>query len=200
MDNRKTGRSIAGWVARMGLLLAAACALSAVESMVLLPGAPPGVKLGLSNVVTMCCLFVMGNRPAYLLAVLKGFFVLLTRGPVAGLLSLGGGLLSLSVLVLLHRMRRPAFSLVGMSICGAVSHNIGQMVLARLFTNAFLWYYLPVLLVSGVIVGTATGKIVSSLLPDWQRTSALLGQGPGAWRHVPPSGMEQRPSRRENIK
>ena len=199
MLNRKNGFS-AAWVARMGLQLAAACALSAVESMILLPGAPPGVKLGLSNVVTMCCLFGMGSRPAYQVAVLQGLCVGLTLGPEAARLRLGGGLLSLSVLVLLCRRRRPALGWVGLGVCGAVSHNIGQMLLARFFTNAFLFYYLPVLLVSGVIMGTITGRIVASLLPYWERTSAFLGTGTGFGRRSSSFGAGTDPSQGENIK
>ena len=64
----------------MGLMFALAMVLSYVESMITVPGLPPGVKLGLSNIVTMYCVFFLGWRQAYTLAVLKGSFALLTRG------------------------------------------------------------------------------------------------------------------------
>lgn len=65
----------------MGLMFALAMVLSYVESMITVPGLPPGVKLGLSNIVTMYCVFFLGWRQAYTLAVLNGSFAqLLTPG------------------------------------------------------------------------------------------------------------------------
>ena len=79
--------------ALLGLLFALSVVLNLVEAGFsgLVP--IPGIKLGLSNVVTMYCLFCMGKREAFLLAGLKAFFVLLTRGLVGACLSLSGGLL-----------------------------------------------------------------------------------------------------------
>ena len=76
----------------MGLMFALAMVLSYVESMITVPGLPPGVKLGLSNIVTMYCVFFLGWRQAYTLAVLKGSFALLTRGFTAACMSTAGGL------------------------------------------------------------------------------------------------------------
>ena len=59
-----------------------------LESMVTIPGMLPGIRLGLSNLVTMYCLFFLGKGAGYTMAVMKSLFVLLTRGFVAGLLSL----------------------------------------------------------------------------------------------------------------
>lgn len=74
--------------ALLGLLFALSIVLNLVEAGFsgLVP--IPGIKLGLSNVVTMYCLFCMGKREAFLLAGLKAFFVLLTRGLVGACLSL----------------------------------------------------------------------------------------------------------------
>ena len=52
----------------MGLLFATAVVLSYIEGMVSVPGLPPGVKLGLSNIVTMYCVFFLGVSNAYTLA------------------------------------------------------------------------------------------------------------------------------------
>lgn len=50
----------------MGLMFALAMVLSYVESMITVPGLPPGVKLGLSNIVTMYCVFFWdGGRPIH---------------------------------------------------------------------------------------------------------------------------------------
>ncbi|MEG1017881.1 MAG: Gx transporter family protein, partial [Oscillospiraceae bacterium] len=45
----------------MGMLFALAIALSYLENMLPpIAGAVPGIKLGLSNIVTMYCLFIEG--------------------------------------------------------------------------------------------------------------------------------------------
>ena len=54
----------------MGLLFAVAVVLSYIEGMVTIPGLPPGIKLGLSNIVTMYCVFFLGVPSAYTLAIL----------------------------------------------------------------------------------------------------------------------------------
>ena len=80
-------------IALMGLLFAMAMALSVAESLLpVLPMLPPGFKLGLSNIVTMYALFMLGVRKGLTIAVLKSCFVLLTRAPVAAFLSLCGGI------------------------------------------------------------------------------------------------------------
>ena len=70
--NRKVKR-----LALMGLLFALAMALSFLESLLpALPMLPPGIRLGLSNIVTMYALFALGPVSGYTIAVLKSLFVL----------------------------------------------------------------------------------------------------------------------------
>ena len=69
----------------MALLFAMAMVLSILESMIpALPMLPPGVKLGLSNIVTMYALFVLGPAQGYTIAVLKSFFVFLVGVIIEG--------------------------------------------------------------------------------------------------------------------
>ena len=152
-------------MALMGLFFALSLTFSFLESMVTVPGLPPGVKLGLSNLVTMYCLFFLGRRSAYALAVLKSFFVFLTRGPVGAFLSFCGGLLSVTVMTGADSVSRKKLSYTALSILGAVSHNAGQLIAARFLIGQFLWYYIPVLLVSGVIMGVLTGTMFGHLTP-----------------------------------
>jgi heptaprenyl diphosphate synthase len=65
--------------------------LNLVENMIPpITGLPPGVKLGLSNIVVMYCLFNVNKTTAFSIASLKSVFVLITRGATAGLLSFAG--------------------------------------------------------------------------------------------------------------
>ena len=168
-SSRRRGPAVR--VAMMGLLFALAMVLSFAESLLpVLPGLPPGVKLGLSNVVTMFTLFFLGLRPGLTLACLKGLFALLTRGPVAGAMSLGGGLLSVLIMWILLRAKRWEASELLISVFGAVFHNVGQLFVAGLvLKSAFVWYYLPVLAISGVLMGCLTGLLLRVMTPYMKR-------------------------------
>ena len=104
MTGKKT--STAKEAALMGMLFAMAMALSFAESLLpVLPMLPPGFKLGLSNIVTMYTLFMLGTKRGFAIAVMKSLFVLLTRAPVAAFMSLCGGLLSVVCMALCARVR-----------------------------------------------------------------------------------------------
>ena len=152
----------------MGLLFATAVVLSYIEGMVSVPGLPPGVKLGLSNIVTMYCVFFLGVSNAYTLAVLKALSVLLMRGPTGALLSLLGGLL------LLH-LKGSSLSYLVISILGAIGHNMGQLLGASMLTGtALTLYYFPVLILSGVGMGLVTGLVLKTVLPAVEKLDRQL--------------------------
>lgn len=149
------------------LLFAVAIVLSIIEGQ--LPPiivAVPGVKFGLSNIVVMFCLFCLNKKQAFLLVILKSMFALLTRGVMAGVLSLCGGVCSLLVMIVLIMVFKDRISYLMVSISGAVAHNIAQFVaISLLFTNLFFWAYLPVLIISGIVAGVATSVLLRVLLP-----------------------------------
>lgn len=152
--------------ALMGLLFALSLVLSFVESAFSAFIPIPGIKLGLSNIVVMYCLFFLGKKEAYALAALKAFFVFLTRGPVGAAMSLSGGLLSVTVMLLLTRGERsPLF----VSVCGGLSHNVGQLAAASLFlSSGMVFYYFPVLAVAGMGMGVFTGVTLRLLTPHFK--------------------------------
>lgn len=158
-------------VAFTGMLFALSMALAFLEG--LLPTVaflPPGVKLGLSNIITMYALFCVGEKRALLIAVLKSIFVLLTRGTVAGILSLSGGILSVAVMVGVSVILKEKVSYLTVSILGAVFHNIGQLVAASfLLQTEMALYYLPVLILSGIGMGLITGLTVRVVMPVLNR-------------------------------
>jgi heptaprenyl diphosphate synthase len=150
-----------------GLLFAVAIVVAILEGM--LPPIPvpiPGVKIGLSNIVVMYVVFFLGAKQAYGIAVLKSFFVLITRGAIAGALSLTGGLLSITVMLLLMYFTNKKASYAITSIFGAISHNIGQfIVISLIYTGTSVWFYLPLLIVAGVVTGLLTAGILKIILP-----------------------------------
>ena len=153
-------------IALSGLLFALAMALSFIEGTLTIPGLLPGMKLGLANIVVMYALFFMGPKQALVLDVLKALFVFLVSGFTAGLLSLCGGLLSLLVMWVLYYLLpvRPTWFIL--SVCGALAHNIGQLLGAGLIlSSAMSLYYAPVMLVLGLIMGALTSLTLKAILP-----------------------------------
>ena len=158
-------------LALMGLLFALAMALSFLESLLpALPMLPPGIRLGLSNIITMYALFVLGPVSGYTIAVLKSLCVLLTRGAVAAAMSAAGGIVSVTAMLLLSRLPGVKKQYLLLSIFGGAAHNLGQLVAARfIISNPYVWYYLPVLLVAGIVMGAITGMVLRVILPYLNR-------------------------------
>lgn len=157
-------------VALSGMLFALAMALSFVEGTLVIPGLLPGMKLGLANIVVMYALFFMGPEQAFFLDLLKALFVFLVSGWTAGVLSLCGGLLSLAVMWLLYYVLpwRPTWFIL--SVCGALGHNIGQLLGASvILSSALSLYYAPVMLVLGLVMGALTALTLRALLPALAR-------------------------------
>lgn len=153
------------------LLFAMAIVLSFVEnSLPPIMTAVPGVKFGLSNIAVMYALFFVGKKEAFSIAILKSFFVFFIRGFVAAVLSFSGGFLSVLIMLLLIYIFRDRISYLLLSVCGAISHNIGQFVaITIIYSNLYLWVYLPVLLISGVLAGVATATMLKFILPALKR-------------------------------
>ena len=160
-------------IAFLGVMLAVVFVLSAAESLLLtLPLLPPHVRPGLSNIVVMYCLFCVGYKQAIGLGVAKSLFVLLTRGPTAGLLSLCGGMLSIAVIILLLTLfdgkgGEGKMSYACVSVAGAIAHNLGQLaaIMALMATPAMI-YFLPTLILTGIATGLLTGTLLKILMPS----------------------------------
>ncbi|MCR5509035.1 MAG: Gx transporter family protein [Lachnospiraceae bacterium] len=119
----------------------------------------PGVKLGLANVVSLTALYLIGTFPAYLITIIRVLIIgILFGSPYSVMFSMTGGLISLTVMLILKRTG--LFSMTAVSAAGGVSHNIGQYLVAYLTLNELkLYYYIPVLIIAGVVCGIATGLL-----------------------------------------
>lgn len=144
-------------IATYGLLVALAFIFSYVESLIPIPFGVPGMKLGLANLVVITALYAMGNKEAFVLSMLRIVLVGFTfRDPSTIAFSLAGGLLSWALMAIFKKSN--LFSMTGVSIIGGVSHNVGQIAVAILYVNNMnLIYYLPFLLLTGVVTGALIG-------------------------------------------
>ena len=151
----------------MALLLAISVALSALEHMLPpLMVAVPSVRLGLSNIVTMYALFFMGGKYAFGIAVLKSLFVLLMRGVTAGIMSAFGGVFSVLAMLILGLIFKDKISYLILSVTGAIVHNFAQIAAASIILESnLLLLYWPILLISGVVLGSVTGTILRYVMP-----------------------------------
>ena len=156
MKNTKT-------VARIALLTVLALALSYLELLVPLNIGVPGIKLGLPNVVIIFALYRLRSRDAIAISLIRVLLAALLFGSVLSMAySLAGALLSFLVMLLLHGSRK--FGCTGVSVAGAVAHNLGQVLAAvvLLETRQLVWYF-PALCLSGVVAGVCIG-LVSALM------------------------------------
>lgn len=148
--------------AEYGIITALAMILSYVEAMIPAFFAVPGMKLGLTNVIVIAVLYLKGGRSAMLVNLLRIFLVsVLFSNGVSFLYSLAGGMLSCAVMILLRR----CFGIIAVSICGGISHNIGQILVAMALTetSAIAWY-LAVLWFTGIATGAVVGLMGAGLI------------------------------------
>ena len=145
-------------IAFLGLCAGVALVLAYVEA--LLPplyAAVPGIKLGLPNIAIIFILYRFGLREAAAVSLIRIVAVALLFGnPMTFAYSVAGAFLSLLVMTILRKL--DLFSIVGVSVAGAVFHNVGQILTAIvLLGTAELGYYLIVLAVTGTISGILVG-------------------------------------------
>ncbi len=151
-------------VAYFGVFTALALIFSYVETLIPINFGIPGIKLGLANLIIIIALYKMSIREAYALSVVRVVLAGFMFGNLFSIIySLAGGLLSLTVMTLLKKTDK--FSLFGMSMAGGVFHNVGQLIVAILvMENLNIVYYMPVLLISGLITGFVIGIVAGEML------------------------------------
>ena len=145
--------------AYLGLFAAVAIIFGYVESLIPVFAGIPGVKIGLANLAILFILDRYSWREAALVSVVR----ILVIGLFSIVYSLAGAALSLPVMNFLKK--HSEFSLIGISVAGGVTHNIGQLIVAMIVvSNTSLMVYAPALLVAGVLAGVAIGVLVKEVL------------------------------------
>lgn len=151
----------------LGILVALALALYVAERMIPIPILPvPGVKLGLANIVTLVAIFMFSFQEVLLFVIVRTLLSSLFGGGLSGFMfSLSGGLLSMLVMYLLIRFAAHWLSLPGISVIGALFHNLGQLLVAAVIVKTFgILLYLPLLIASAGLTGLAVGFTTLMLL------------------------------------
>ena len=146
-------------IAKMSMLVALAIIFSYIEFLIPINLGVPGIKLGMANLVIVIALYTMNTMDVWLISVLRILILGFMFGSGMSIIySIAGAVLSLIVMCIIKRIK--GFSIVGVSIAGGVCHNIGQIVVAMLVVETTgILYYMPALLVAGVITGAIIGII-----------------------------------------
>ena len=151
-------------MALTGVFIALAMVLSYLESLVPIGFAVPGIKLGLANLVTIVSLYKLGLKNTIIISLGR----ILLSGILFGnmmviIYSLAGAFLSILVMVLVKNTK--IFSATGVSICGAIAHNLGQIIVAVIsLENMNIMYYMIVLAIAGAIAGTVIGLLSGMII------------------------------------
>ena len=152
-------------IATTAMLIALAMVFSYVEALFPIPIGIPGVKPGLANIVIVVGLELLTAKEVFAILTGRIFLSGLLFGNVlSAAYSLAGGICSFLVMIAARKSRH--LSVVGVSMAGGVSHNMGQLAVAVLLVwNLRILYYLPVLLMAGVITGWLIGMISARIIP-----------------------------------
>lgn len=150
-------------VANYGVLVTLALVASYVETLIPISLGVPGAKIGLANLITIVALFLMGWKDAFAISIIRIVLAGFLFGNLFAIFyGLAGAILSLLIMMLLKKLE---FGTVAVSCAGGVAHNIGQISFAALLVeNSRLFYYLPVLLIAGVLAGIVIGIIGGELI------------------------------------
>lgn len=169
-ENRMDGR-----LSRVAVLVALACVLQVAESFI--PHPVPGLRLGLANMITLTAMVLLGFRYAMEVALLRTILSALIMGTFMSptfILSFSGAVVSTAVMGLfywlsgIHRYFR--LSVIGVSILGAVTHNMVQLFLAYflLVKHGGIFIFFPYLslgaVATGWVVGVVTGGVCCRVL------------------------------------
>ena len=148
----------------LALTVALAMILSFIESQIPAFVAIPGVKMGLANIAVVFALYKLGWKEAVLVSLIRVFLVSLLFGTGASLFySAAGAVLSLLGMIGLKATK--LFSSVPVSVAGGVLHNVGQIGMACLLLETdVLRYYLPFLMLSGILAGTVIGVVAAIMV------------------------------------
>lgn len=151
-------------VAKIGIFVALAMVFSYIEVLIPFNFGIPGVKLGIANIVVVTALYQLKAKEVFMISLVRIFLMgVLFGNGVSLIYSLAGGILSLSVMLICKKTN--LFSVIGVSVAGGVSHNIGQILAAAfVIHNSSIFYYLVVLGIAGIVTGLLIGFLSEHII------------------------------------
>ncbi|ABW19309.1 Gx transporter family protein [Alkaliphilus oremlandii] len=146
---------------RLAMLTSVGLALHIIESIIPNPftAFAPGAKLGLANIIGLITLAMYGIKYALAVNLLRSFIGGLASGAMISMIySMAGAFVSTIVMWVIYRFFRKYFNLVGVSVFGAMGHNIAQLAVAGIIIkNPKIFAYLPILMLTSIFTGIFIG-------------------------------------------
>lgn len=152
-------------IALLGLLTAIALTIFMIEAQIPAVIPIPGVKLGLSNIVTVFAVFTLGPWDGMAVLACRIFLGAVFAGNFSTILySAAGGFLSILVTMGLRKVLKEN-QIWAAGCLGAIAHSVGQMIAAIAITRTpGLLVYLPVLVIISIFTGLFTGFCAQLLI------------------------------------
>ncbi len=149
----------------LALLDAIALTIFMVEAQIPALVPIPGIKLGLSNIVTVFTVFTIGPWEGAAVLFVRIFLGAVFAGNFSSILySSAGGLCAIAVTILLRKILTKKQLWVA-GCLGAVAHSIGQMAMAIFVTGTpSIAVYLPIMIVCSIVTGLFTGLCAQVLV------------------------------------
>ena len=143
----------------LSLLSAIGIVLGLFESVIPIPVAIPGARLGLSNIVVLVTIVAIGYKEGFFVSIFKTIILGIVTGAVSSFFfSIGGAILSSISMILAHKFLRKYLSLIGISEIGSFFHNLGQVLVACfVMKTTTILAYLPLLVILGIFTGYFVG-------------------------------------------
>lgn len=125
---------------------------------------PPGIKLGLANIAVVFALYKLGIKEGAIISIVRVILASFLFGTtVSFFYAIAGATVSILIMILLKMLTR--LCCVTVSTVGGISHNIAQIAVASfLFDTNLLIYYLPFLIIAGVVAGIVIGTASAILV------------------------------------
>ena len=149
----------------LSMLTAIALTIFMVEAQIPPLTPIPGIKMGLSNIITVFIVFAIGPKEAAAVLFVRIFLGAVFAGNFSTIFYSGaGGVCAILVTILLRKILTKKQLWVA-GVCGAIAHSIGQMAMAVAITaTPGLLIYLPIMLICSIITGVFTGRCAQILI------------------------------------
>ncbi len=144
----------------LGLLISMAIVLGYFERFIPLPWNVPGMKLGLANIITLSAFYFFNKKSVFALVVIRVIMTSLLVGSMMSFFySMMGGLLSFLGMAVLHHWFSKSVSPIGISILGALLHNLGQLFVLAIVSQkvSIAISYAPLIMITAIATGIFVG-------------------------------------------
>lgn len=126
--------------ALIGMYAAIAVVLSYVEMLLPITIGIPGAKPGFANIIIVFAIYSVSGVSAFIINFIRILIIGMLFGNFVSIaFSICGALVSLAVMLAVKRIK--GIHSLGVSICGGVSHNLGQIAAASFLVKNYSIFY-----------------------------------------------------------